>query len=407
MARVALGSRGKDSGDGLMTLVYPHVRKVSALDECRRLAFLAAGDTRLLVDEPEAMLLKDFVQLSHALKKLPKDDVAYAGAQEHLELSYPAAYAAYESLRLAGKIRSGPPNLTPPAVLLADRLARTPTPFVASPATIAGASPRDGSSTDSDTNGGASAANRDGGGAAQAQSLPAPTLTPLSLPPAVVLTSAFTPAMDTVPTSEAEAPMSAASPTRDWHSAIAEKAGRTVVHVPLDHIDAHPRNPRIGGLCEERLKALEASLRERGGFAEFHAPIGRTKSDGRVEMIKGHHQVEAAKRAGLKTIPMWVVEKMDDDEALQLLAFSNVQEGLTPLEIAMHSYEVVRPAPGRKGLGLKDYAQRMGIAPSHLSRYRLGAVVFQAIQKHASDDIVIGCRDRAEHLAAIHTGPEE
>lgn len=213
--------------------------------------------------------------------------------------------------------------------------------------------------------------------------------------------------MDTVPTSEAEAPMSAASPTRDWHSAIAEKAGRTVVHVPLDHIDAHPRNPRIGGLCEERLKALEASLRERGGFAEFHAPIGRTKSDGRVEMIKGHHQVEAAKRAGLKTIPMWVVEKMDDDEALQLLAFSNVQEGLTPLEIAMHSYEVVRPAPGRKGLGLKDYAQRMGIAPSHLSRYRLGAVVFQAIQKHASDDVVIGCRDRAEHLAAIHTGPEE
>jgi hypothetical protein len=189
-------------------------------------------------------------------------------------------------------------------------------------------------------------------------------------------------------------------------------ARATLEQVDLDKIDPHPRNPRIGGLRPTVVHAIAAGLIQQGKFYEYHAPIGRRKADGRIETVKGHHQIAGANLArltleGLTRIPMWIVADMTDEEADELLGFSNVQGELSNLEIAAHSHQVVDKAPGRKGMGLADYARRMGIHAPALTRYRHGFVVFQAVlASGTSDKVVMGCRDRAEHLAVIRKAPE-
>lgn len=179
----------------------------------------------------------------------------------------------------------------------------------------------------------------------------------------------------------------------------------TLVQTKVDVLDAHPANPRIGGLHRDVVDAIASTLR-RDSFAPYFAPVGRRVGD-RVQLIKGHHQVEAARRAGVETIPIWIVEDMTDEEALELVATSNVQRELSKLEMAVHSFAVTTPAKGRKNEGLQAFARQVGLTLPALSRYRKGAEVFMAIRGAASDDVVRGCRDRAEHLAVIHGAPPD
>jgi ParB-like chromosome segregation protein Spo0J len=208
--------------------------------------------------------------------------------------------------------------------------------------------------------------------------------------------------MDTETDTQSETNEGGTTPPDDASTTAPELLGdrAKLEMIQIDRLDAHPQNPRIGGLREDVVSAIEVSVRA-DGFKRYFAGIGRTKSDGRTEILKGHHQTEGARRAGLKAIPMWIVNEITDEEALRLLAFSNAQGELTPLEIALASFAVV-PAKGRKGLGLAEFASRMGVKPPNLTRYRRGVEVYRAlVDSGTSDDIIKGCRDRAEHLAVI------
>ncbi len=134
--------------------------------------------------------------------------------------------------------------------------------------------------------------------------------------------------------------------------------------VSVEKLFPHPQNPRLVQR-EDVIASIETQLREKGSFDPAHALLVRPYADG-YQIVMGHHRHVAAKRAGLKTIPCWVRD-IADSEAFMLLATSNEQSDMTPLEWGMHalSYQ------GK----LKEYAAIVGKGESRLSEYRKAAEV--------------------------------
>ena len=106
----------------------------------------------------------------------------------------------------------------------------------------------------------------------------------------------------------------------------------TITELPLELLVAfaeHPFKPYSG----EQLWDLVKSIEEHGVLTPI---LVRPEKDGqRYEIISGHNRVNAARRAGLKTIPV-TVREMDDDEATLAMVESNLRqrEQLLPSEKA-------------------------------------------------------------------------
>ena len=106
----------------------------------------------------------------------------------------------------------------------------------------------------------------------------------------------------------------------------------TITELPLELLVAfaeHPFKPYSG----EQLWDLVKSIEEHGVLTPI---LVRPAPDGqRYEIISGHNRVNAARRAGLKTIPA-TVREMDDDEATLAMVESNLRqrEQLLPSEKA-------------------------------------------------------------------------
>ena len=106
----------------------------------------------------------------------------------------------------------------------------------------------------------------------------------------------------------------------------------TITELPLELLIAfaeHPFKPYSG----EQLWDLVKSIEEHGVLTPI---LVRPEKDGqRYEIISGHNRVNAARRTGLKTIPV-TVREMDDDEATLAMVESNLRqrEQLLPSEKA-------------------------------------------------------------------------
>jgi ParB-like chromosome segregation protein Spo0J len=111
-------------------------------------------------------------------------------------------------------------------------------------------------------------------------------------------------------------------------------ADDTITLIPVAQLRPHPQNPRVA-LREDVVDAIAADLEERGHMEARHAITVRAVDDG-YEIISGHHRHAAACKAGLPSVPCWVVE-MDDDEAYMALATSNNQGELAQLEYGLHA----------------------------------------------------------------------
>lgn len=184
--------------------------------------------------------------------------------------------------------------------------------------------------------------------------------------------------------------------------AESQDAVRAPVMVSLKLLDGHPKNPRIRH-DQDFISSLAAGMKD--GFEPIYAPTVRRKADDRFEIIIGHRRKLAADKAGLDEIPVHIVD-WSDERVLKELAFSNIQERLSTLEIALYSFEV-EPAKGKKGAGIKEYAARWNLADSTLGRYRNGASVFQSIRSETSENVLGGLHDRVEHLAKIANAPKD
>ena len=118
------------------------------------------------------------------------------------------------------------------------------------------------------------------------------------------------------------------------------------VHLDLDLIDFDPAQPRRS-FREESIEELSASIRLHG-VLEPVSVRSNASAQGRYIVNRGERRIRAARRAGLKTVPVFIDERIDpfaqaaenlhreDMSALDLAQFiaAREREGITRAEIA-------------------------------------------------------------------------
>ncbi len=93
-------------------------------------------------------------------------------------------------------------------------------------------------------------------------------------------------------------------------------AGMTVEHVAIDDLRPDPANPRR--ISDAELEALTRSLREFG----FVQPVLARRADKAV--IGGHQRLVAARRLGLKTVPVIFLDLSDEQARLLNVALNKI-----------------------------------------------------------------------------------
>lgn len=103
------------------------------------------------------------------------------------------------------------------------------------------------------------------------------------------------------------------------------------VEIPIEELHTFPDHP-FKVIDDEAMQSLADSIGNRG---VLHPIVVRVDPNGGYQIISGHRRRFACEKAGLKTIPAYIVE-LDDDEAIILMTDANFyqREGLLPSEKA-------------------------------------------------------------------------
>jgi ParB/RepB/Spo0J family partition protein len=166
----------------------------------------------------------------------------------------------------------------------------------------------------------------------------------------------------------------------------------TITMIPVAELRPHPKNPRIG-MRNDVVDAIAASIAD-AGFHDRHAITVRDFENA-YQIVSGHHRVEAAKKAGVESVPAWIVN-IDDDQAYMSLASDNAQGEMTPIELAIHAAGI-KSKRGKEGEGVKAWAKAMGYSDE--SR----AHELRRVGKYVSEltaDIRSTLRDKFSHVLA-------
>lgn len=124
-----------------------------------------------------------------------------------------------------------------------------------------------------------------------------------------------------------------------------------VLELPLSEIRVNPLQPRKS-FDEEKIKALSESIENDGVLQPV---VVRQKGD-RYELIMGERRLQAARLAGVPTIPA-VVRSAEDVDSLRLALVENLQrENLNPIEVA----EAYRALIDRFGLSQSELSRLVG-----------------------------------------------
>ena len=111
-----------------------------------------------------------------------------------------------------------------------------------------------------------------------------------------------------------------------------------VTEIALTKIKANPNQPRKDGLDNTSLEELVASIKEKGVIT----PITVRKFDKGFMLVAGERRWRASKLAGLKKIPVYIVEVADDAEHMEMALIENIQrENLNSIEEA-EAYKVLQ-----------------------------------------------------------------
>jgi ParB family chromosome partitioning protein len=125
-----------------------------------------------------------------------------------------------------------------------------------------------------------------------------------------------------------------------------------VSQLPVDVIQRNPRQPREQFDAKD-LDELTASIREHGVIQPLIVSPG---TGGSYTLIAGERRLEAAKRAGLRTVPA-IFRQASDRELLELALIENIQRAeLNPLEEA----EAYRQLTEDFGLSHEEVASQVG-----------------------------------------------
>jgi ParB family chromosome partitioning protein len=124
-----------------------------------------------------------------------------------------------------------------------------------------------------------------------------------------------------------------------------------IIRLPVDDIKPNPRQPRKR-FDEEKMKALSSSIRQDG----LLQPIVVRRHGEQYELIMGERRLQAARLAGVPTVPA-LVRTADEADTLRLALVENLQrEDLNPIEVA----EAYRSLTERFGLSQGELADLVG-----------------------------------------------
>ncbi|HUI65720.1 MAG TPA: ParB/RepB/Spo0J family partition protein, partial [Bacteroidota bacterium] len=104
-----------------------------------------------------------------------------------------------------------------------------------------------------------------------------------------------------------------------------------IASIALDKIERNPYQPRAE-FEPVALDELKRSIQEKG----IIQPITVRRHGEGYQLISGERRVLAAREAGLKSIPAYIIRVRSDEELLELALIENLQrEHLNPIEIAI------------------------------------------------------------------------
>jgi ParB family chromosome partitioning protein len=123
-------------------------------------------------------------------------------------------------------------------------------------------------------------------------------------------------------------------------------------HLDIDLIAPNPEQPRTN-FEPEQLRELADSIRQHG----IIQPLVVTRDgEGGYRLVAGERRLQAARLAGLETVPV-VLRETDDDELLEVALIENIQRSdLNPIEEAM----AYRRLTEEYGLTQEEAARRVG-----------------------------------------------
>lgn len=111
-----------------------------------------------------------------------------------------------------------------------------------------------------------------------------------------------------------------------------------ITQISVESIQRNPRQPREKFDLEE-LENLAASIREHGVIQPLIVSPGK---NGIYTLIAGERRLQAARKAGLKTVPV-VIRHATDQQLLELALIENVQRAdLNPIEEAEAYYHLAK-----------------------------------------------------------------
>lgn len=126
-----------------------------------------------------------------------------------------------------------------------------------------------------------------------------------------------------------------------------------VLSLPIDEIRPNPRQPRTQFDARE-LEELADSIRSHGVLQPLI--VTRARADSHYVLIAGERRLQAARLAGLDTVPA-IVRSVNSQQHLELALIENLQRAdLNPLEAA----EGYRVLADEFGLSHDDIASRAG-----------------------------------------------
>lgn len=130
------------------------------------------------------------------------------------------------------------------------------------------------------------------------------------------------------------------------------------LEVPVEKIVPNPHQPRIY-FDEAKLEELSESIREHG----ILQPLIVGLAGSGYELIAGERRLQAAKRVGLKTVPV-IVRDVTEQEKLELAIIENIQRhNLNPIEEAKAYLRL----QGEFGLQQEAVAKKMGKSRSSVA----------------------------------------
>lgn len=151
-------------------------------------------------------------------------------------------------------------------------------------------------------------------------------------------------------------------------------ATNSILHVRTTQLFPHPDNRPLG-INEEKVEQLAEMMRQNGYDQSKPLKVRPNGSAEMYQIIEGEHRWRAAQKAGVETLPVFVVD-VDDEEALIQLVAGNVQTDNHALDIGVAAIKLTEAYSRTQND--KAFAERIGKGRSTIVQAKAAAKVFLA-----------------------------